>query len=204
MIDINELRRLAQAATQGRWKVGQYLGSPRQFVIHMDVGDKGRGSDIAFASASFDNDTTIANARLIAAANPAAIKELLDRLEAAEASKTSYKNAFEISENTIRALTEKVIPNIREKLEAAEMVRDLLRTRNDFADEVIKQLTQERDVLQEEAERVKQQEPVAWATKLALRIGKDVLGFQVSAVNMWGENGVALYLAPGAQGENNG
>ena len=84
MIDINKMRRLAQAATQGRWKVGQYLGSPRQFVIHMDVGDKGRGPDIAFASASFDNDETIANASLIAAANPGAINELLDRLEAAK------------------------------------------------------------------------------------------------------------------------
>ena len=68
MIDTNELRRLAQAASPGPWKVGQYLGSPRQFVIHMDVGDKGRGSDVAFTSAAFGNDETIANARLIAAA----------------------------------------------------------------------------------------------------------------------------------------
>lgn len=83
-IDTKELRKLTQAATPGPWKVGQYLGSPLQFVIHMDVGDKGRGSDVAFTSAAFGNDETIANARLIAAANPAAISELLDRLEAAE------------------------------------------------------------------------------------------------------------------------
>ncbi len=54
--------------TPGPWKVGQYLGSLRQFVIHMDVGDIGRGSDVAFTSAAFGNDETIANARLIAAA----------------------------------------------------------------------------------------------------------------------------------------
>ena len=54
--------------TEGPWKVGQYLGSPRQFVIHMDVGDKGRGSDVAYTSAAFGNDETIANARLISAA----------------------------------------------------------------------------------------------------------------------------------------
>ena len=54
--------------TPGPWKLGQYLGSLRQFVIHMDVGDKGRGSDVAFTSAAFGNNETIANARLIAAA----------------------------------------------------------------------------------------------------------------------------------------
>ena len=68
MIDTKELRRLAQAATPGPWKAGQYLGSPRQFVIHTDVGDGGRGSYVAFTSAAFGNDETIANARLIAAA----------------------------------------------------------------------------------------------------------------------------------------
>ena len=26
--------------TKGPWKVGRYLGSLRQFVIHMDVGDE--------------------------------------------------------------------------------------------------------------------------------------------------------------------
>ena len=60
------------------------------------------------------------------AINEGDLNELLDRLEAAESIKASYKNAFEISENTIRSLTEKVIPNIRKKLEAAEKERDAL------------------------------------------------------------------------------
>ena len=54
--------------TPGPWKVGQYLGSLRQFVIHTDVGDKGRGSDVAVTSIAFGSDETVANARLIAAA----------------------------------------------------------------------------------------------------------------------------------------
>lgn len=81
MIDKEELRRLTQAATPGPWKVGQYLGSQRQFVIHMDVGDKGRGTDIAFTTASFGGSETIANARIIAAANPGVVLELLDEIE---------------------------------------------------------------------------------------------------------------------------
>lgn len=63
--------------TPGPWKAGQYLGSLRQFVIHMDVGDKGQGSDVAFTSITFGSDETIANARLIAAA-----PELLEALQA--------------------------------------------------------------------------------------------------------------------------
>ena len=54
--------------TKGPWKTGQYLGSLRQFVIHTDAGDRGRGSDVAFTSAAFGNNEAIANARLIAAA----------------------------------------------------------------------------------------------------------------------------------------
>ena len=71
--------------TPGPWKVGMYLGSLRSFVIHMDVGDKGRGMDIAFTSADFCNDETIANARLIAAAPELyrIAQELLDEYEGA-------------------------------------------------------------------------------------------------------------------------
>ena len=58
---------------------------------------------------------------------------LMAKLEASESIKASYKNAFEISENTIRNLTEKVIPNIRKKLEAAEKERDELRAKIAFA-----------------------------------------------------------------------
>lgn len=55
------------------------------------------------------------------------------------------------------------------------------------------------DRLRAKIERMEQQEPVAWTTKLALEYGASTLGFQVSGVNMWGENGVPLYALPGAQ-----
>lgn len=45
------------------------------------------------------------------------INELLDRLEAAE-------TAWKVSEKSLYDLTEKVIPNLRDQLEAAEMERD--------------------------------------------------------------------------------
>lgn len=133
-IDINKLRRLAQAATPGPWKVGQYLGSPRQFVIHMDVGDKGRGSDVAFTSANFGNDETIANARLIAAANPTAISELLDRLEAAEkAINEAYQRGYETGQEEI----EKERDELRAKIERMDEAMESLLIRCDDSDSVM-------------------------------------------------------------------
>ena len=117
--DINELRRLAQAATPGPWKTGQYLGSLRQFVIHTDVGDKGRGSDVAFTSIAFGSDETVANARLIAAANPSAISELLDRLEAAE-SDAAHQKALADSALRVAKRWEEKCNALRAKVEAME------------------------------------------------------------------------------------
>jgi hypothetical protein len=54
--------------TPGPWKVGQHLGSLSSFCVHMDAGDKGRGSEIVEAVCGLDTDQRLANARLIAAA----------------------------------------------------------------------------------------------------------------------------------------
>ena len=54
------------------------------------------------------------------AINEGDLNELLDRLELTESREAVYKKAFEISENTSRDLTVKVIPNIRNQLEASE------------------------------------------------------------------------------------
>lgn len=61
------------------------------------------------------------------------------------------------------------------------------------------QFKKENDALCAKIERMERQEPVAWTTKLALEYGASRLGFQVSGVNMWGENGVPLYALPSAQ-----
>ena len=83
MIDINKMRRLAQAATPGPWKL-------------LPVGDKSKCfavADINFLSVltvvdecgtSFGAVYLDGDAKFIAAANPATVSELLDRLEAAE------------------------------------------------------------------------------------------------------------------------
>lgn len=59
------------------------------------------------------------------------------------------------------------------------------------------------DALRAKIEQMEKQEPVAWTTKLALEYGSSRLGFQVSDVNMWGENGAPLYVLPGAQPQLN-
>ena len=56
------------------------------------------------------------------AINEGDLNELLDRLELTEAREAIYKKAFEISENTAHDLTEKVIPNIRDQLEASRKI----------------------------------------------------------------------------------
>ena len=97
MIDINELRRLAQAATPGPW-------------ILLPVGDKSKCFAVAdinllsvltvvdecgtsFGAVYLDGD-----AKFIAAANPAAVSELLDRLEAAEKERDALRAKVEAME----------------------------------------------------------------------------------------------------------
>ena len=157
MIDINELRRLAQAATPGPWKTGQYLGSLRQFVIHTDVGDKGRGSDVAFTSIAFGSDETVANARLIAAANPSAISELLDRLEATEEERDGLHHCFnewiDKTEWVQRGINKGTISPkylglhradvIASLLGAAEKERDALRSKNHQYEERLRKILEE-------------------------------------------------------------
>ena len=77
MIDTKELRRLAQEATPGPWtSSGRYIGTPRHMSYIGEAVDQcGNWSD---------TKKSIGDAKFIAAANPAAISELLDRLEAAE------------------------------------------------------------------------------------------------------------------------
>ena len=94
----NELRRLAQAATPGPW-------------ILLPVGDKSKCFAVAdinllsvltvvdecgtsFGAVYLDGD-----AKFIAAANPAAINELLDRLEAAEKERGDLRAKVEAMEN---------------------------------------------------------------------------------------------------------
>jgi hypothetical protein len=53
--------------TPGRLKVGQHLGSLSSFCIHMDVGDKGRGTEIVEAVCGLSTEQRLANARRLVA-----------------------------------------------------------------------------------------------------------------------------------------
>ena len=83
MIDTKELRRLAQAATPGPWyatgKLTRYVEARIDGGLIQEVAACGPTK----ADGGYGPQQE-ANASLIAAANPAAITELLDRLEAAE------------------------------------------------------------------------------------------------------------------------
>ena len=71
-VDIEELKRLAEAATMGPWKVDKWLGArSNDWIVAYDAGDKGRG--LAVVNSIY----SLSDAKYIAAANPAAILELI-------------------------------------------------------------------------------------------------------------------------------
>ena len=82
-IDTNELRRLAQAATPGPWYVTGKLTRYVEALIDGGLIQEVAACGPTKADGGYGPQQE-ANARLIAAANPATISELLDRLEAAE------------------------------------------------------------------------------------------------------------------------
>lgn len=91
MIDINELRRLAQAATPGPWiaagpSFGESLPKHLNEVVVDREGDEDDGYSICNAPIGL-NEERSDDMAFIAEANPLAIEELLDRLEAAEKSR---------------------------------------------------------------------------------------------------------------------
>lgn len=125
MIDINELRRLAQEATPGLWKACRNHECYEGAYFEIDPEDEAeyaaksfthieaRTGVVAAAHDLFEFDR--ANAAFIAAANPAVIDELLDRLEATE------KDV---------ALKEKVIDALGSELNAVAKERDAMRAEN--------------------------------------------------------------------------
>lgn len=157
MIDINELRQLVQAATPGPWvSHGRYIGTPRHMSYVGEVRDQcGNWSD---------TEKSRADAAFIAAANPAAISELLDRLEAAEKERDSYKFAFiEYSEKTEwvqRGVNDGTVSAKYLGWHRADVMSDLLSAAEKERDA----LRAELDALKAWKEEVEKQEPLAWRT----------------------------------------
>lgn len=100
MIDINELRRLAQAATPGPWWVNQdSLNHGFECgVLEINAKDWHALAGAWGVTGAKPSEEGAANAAFIAAANPAAINELLYRLEAAEKERDALRAKIDAME----------------------------------------------------------------------------------------------------------
>jgi hypothetical protein len=185
MIDINELRRLAQDATPGPWYARSSNYDVRNIYSANAITDsEGFTFQPVIATVEdIDVPRWRANARLIASANPAAITELLDRLEAAEKSDAESIAMYR----------------------KARDERDALRLAVHHEADCVDAAKAEIEALRAKIEAMEQQEPVAWLHES--RRDSDVVTSAVKHV--WGKVAVGslaaysipLYLAPGAKGE---
>lgn len=203
----NELRRLAQAATPGPW-------------ILLPVGDKSKCFAVAdinllsvltvvyecgtnFGAVYLDGD-----AAFIAAANPAAVSELLDRLEEAESDCVEQALLLGMGSSREAALMA--------KLEAAEKeaayIKEVEFPRRVAAVAVgwktkCARLEQERDALLARAEEMEKQEPTMWANSsniISAKINKErrSVGDQhTCSETKTAYHDAPLYALPGAKGE---
>jgi hypothetical protein len=210
MIDTKELRQLAQAATPGPWfsdARGNIWRRPLS-DLYENGGSVAGDKPIAFVAAGWRGEGVTGypvenNARLIAASNPSAVIELLDRLEAAEADALEQARLNGMGASREAALMA--------KLEAAEKERDELRNEIACVKEVefprkaqavadawkgkCERLEAERDALRTKIEAMEKQEPV----------GQFI---QHPSNGLWEQDGYGdnpdarpLYALPGVKGE---
>ena len=186
MIDTNELRRLAQAAmhpvTKGRW---MRLFGERTVYDRMEDGC--RGIPVVSTPVSPPHPFEAACLDFIAAANPAAVIEILDRLEAAESECLEQARLNGMGGEREAALMA--------KLEAAEIERDSAKKLADSLALALNTSNHERDALRAKVAERERQEPV----------GKFV---QHPSNGLWEQDGYGdnpdanpLYALPGAKGE---
>ncbi len=138
-IDTNELRRLAQAATPGPWWVNRD-GLNHGFengVMEINADDWQAFAGVWAINGAKPSEEGVANAKFIAAANPAAITEPLDRLEAAEADALEQARLNGMGSEREAALMA--------KLEAAEKDLDLAKQEVANLHDDILELTDECD-----------------------------------------------------------
>ena len=118
MIDTKELRRLAQAATPGPWKLLPVGDRAKRFAV-ADINFLSVLTVVYECGTNFGAVYLDGDAKFIAAANPAAISELLDRLEAAEKERDELR--AELKEVRYRAVVaHDTINTLRAKIKAME------------------------------------------------------------------------------------
>ena len=180
MIDINELRRLAQAATPGPWG----NTDPDPTIINSPY------NQLAIC---YRNSRALTDAKFIAAANPAAISELLDRLEAAESDGLEQARLLGMGGEREAALMA--------KLEAAEKERDSTRKLADSLALALNTSNHERDNLRAKIELMERQEQVAWMGR-GPRDGRIEFSVDKPSPSVMRDfNMIPLYALPGAKGE---
>jgi len=94
---------MKQQHTPGPWKCSQHLGHPA-WSVHMDAGDRGRGSTIVDGVAGIDLEQRLANARLIAAA-PDLLEALQYMLEVCPAIDKQGEEAHQLANAAIAKAT---------------------------------------------------------------------------------------------------
>ena len=216
-IDINELRRMAQAATPGPWigcgpSFGESLPKYLNEVAVDREGDEDDGYSVCTTPIGLEEQCSDDMA-FIAAANPAAVSELLDRLEAAE------KAVNEAYQNWMTALDRNA--ELLAKVEAAEKERDnanaaaigvalqaeALQAEISEAHNAVTRrlsvLADENTALSAKIAEMEKQEPYSYIYEYANPIDgtpvwRDKPGYWNA---QFPRSSIPLYLAPGAKGE---
>ena len=210
MIDTKELRRLAQDATPGPWiaagpSFGESLPKYLNEVVVDREGDEDDGYSICNTPIGLELSSDMA---FIAAANPAAITELLDRLEAAERSDAEsiamYRKARDERDALLAAARHEAdcveaamaeINSLRAKIEAMEKEREELHT----LVAVVKKQAYSEYVL-----RVKKEEECTQLRVKVERMEQPEVGFRercTPSSPTGYSNRFPLYALPGAKGE---
>ena len=200
MIDINKMRRLAQAATPGPWvaagpSFGESLPKYLNEVAVDREGDEDDGYSICNAPIGL-NEECSDDMAFIAEANPLTIEELLDRLEAAEKSRDDLLAGL----GEWLDKTKWVQQGVNEGTISAKY---LGLHRADVMSSLLGEAEKARDALRAEITAMERQRPVRFVFK------SDELDEQIKLATdpIWAEafdvpeGMVPLYALPGAKGE---
>ena len=187
MIDTKELRRLAQAATPGPWW-GNQDGLNHGFqrgVAEINAKEWHALAGAWAVNGAKPSEEGAANAEFIAAANPATVTELLDRLEAWENVFCHLGTPDEVG-NEWHSLSDRLEEIEKERVIDEQRIADLMADLN--------LVGHENEELRAKVEAMEKQEPVAWCAT-------DETGTVIEALGMNQSRrfDTALYLAPGAQ-----
>ena len=123
MVDEQKLRQLAEAATPGPWSAF-VVGN----TVSVDIGDKPTGASkcivhwMGFDSCDLPKKAWKANARLIAAANPAAILALLDELHALRSERTAWRVSAENAEAAVKQARIDALEEAKQAVSAEEIL----------------------------------------------------------------------------------